>query len=287
MNKIHIGLLVLLAAQLVGAFAALSGRDTGVVASTPLVANIATADRIVLAKGTAQVVLEKIGDIWRLPDFFNLPANTKTARVVEELSAITIRRAVSTSGAAETRFSVGEDSANQVLTLYANDALLDTLYFGEVPSFQNVFVRKGEETAIYKVEFNTFDLNLQAKDWFDRTLLAWDGADAVAITRDGVRLDKVDDAWPSTESAAITEWLAALTSLTVNDVWQGAFTASATFSVADDAGTEHTYEIGKTGDTALIRRSDRTDAFPDAFEISTATFDSLNASFLSANGDTP
>lgn len=174
-----------------------------------------------------QIVLQKSGNAWILPDLFGAPAsaaqvNALLARLVELKQGF----AVATTAAAAKRFKVADDNFERHVVLKAGDKEVGDLYVGTSPGFRQIHVRKAGSDAVDAVELSTFELATGAEQWLDKNMFQIKEEDIKSIAFADFVLQKMDDKWQLadlkegqvTDAKAVGDLVAKVPGLTVQTV---------------------------------------------------------------------
>ena len=134
----------------------------------------------------ARVELEKRDGQWRLPDYFDAPADpAKLERVLKTLPQAKRGFAVATSAGALDRFKVGDAAFERRLRFEKAGEALETIYLGTSAGLRKTHARNSEDQAVYVVEFPVYDAPIEPKNWFRRDLLGLEAKDIEAVTLNG------------------------------------------------------------------------------------------------------
>ncbi len=130
-------------------------------------------DRIELSDNTGKKVeLKKIDGAWLTPGYFNFPvASKKVEDFAKALDAFKKSWPVGKTTVAAKQFKVDDKGFEREIVLYAGDKKLHSLYLGSSPSFRKVHVRVDEDTLTYSIDYNTYDLPVEGKEWIDKKFL--------------------------------------------------------------------------------------------------------------------
>jgi hypothetical protein len=192
-SRLVIGLGALLACQLVLAlFLDMRSVSLSPAAAQGPLLRFTQADvsRIRITSGGKQsVVLAKTAKGWRIPSLWDFPAaEFRVTDLLRKLAGLRKRLPVATSQSALKRFKVADDAYERRVILEGGKGPLATLYVGESPSFRRVFVRAGDDKAVYEAEFALFDVSDKADDWSDRNALHLEEKDVQRIELPGIVL---------------------------------------------------------------------------------------------------
>lgn len=190
---------VLVAQLLLAAVLHWGGGDFGSVqAGNALLAfDQAQVDRLVIqGEGEERVELVKTEDGWRIPNYFDFPAQAfKVGELINKLAELKPRHPVATSSAAAERFKVADDAFERRVGLYQGDDQLAELYLGDSPGFRRIFARAQGQDAVYEVELASHDVGAAGKDWADKTVLRVNQDDIAQVELGELIFERRDDAW--------------------------------------------------------------------------------------------
>jgi len=164
--------------------------------ATLLGADPAEIDGIIISDSAEnKVTLKKTGEVWHLPDYYNLPITPgKVESIIDKLSNSRAGWPVATTSAAQIRFEVAEDKHQRHVRLLKGSKDLAALYIGTSPGFRKVHVRLSDADEIHAVVLNTFEFPAQAKEWFDKNLAQPKGPIGT-IEGPDFQIIKKDDQW--------------------------------------------------------------------------------------------
>jgi hypothetical protein len=179
------------------------------VSGAPLVdEQVVQADRLDMSAGKEQVLrLRKEGEQWHLPDFWNLPADAdKVSSLLSDLKGLTRNGLVATSEAAGKRFKVAADQFERRLQVAAGERQLLDLYLGSSAGASRTRARLASESAIYEVSLGLYQMSAEARDWYDKTLLAVSRPDLRTIRGEGWQLIRSDPQGDSQDETPAPTW---------------------------------------------------------------------------------
>lgn len=143
-----------------------------------------------------QVVLQKNGNAWTLPDFFGAPASAEqVTALLTRLAEFKQGFAVATTKAAAKRFKVADDTFERHVVIKAGDKEVGDLYVGTSPGFRQIHVRKAGSDAVVAVELSTFELETGAEKWLDKNMFRIKEEDIERISFPDFVLEKKDKGW--------------------------------------------------------------------------------------------
>ncbi len=194
-------------------------------ADTPLLAmKKGVLDHITI-EGTdkAKVVLAKASGTWRLPQVDGFPADAdRIGQLIDQLESLKRGLPVATSSGASKRFKVSEASFERRITLKGGGKTLATLFLGTSPSMREVHARKAGQKDVYTVDFATYDVPVQEKDWEDTDILQIPEADIAAIDVNGLHITRTGEAAPPATAKAATDRQARSGTTQARPVWRAA-----------------------------------------------------------------
>jgi hypothetical protein len=192
---------LLLAVQLVVALMMNLGggpSDTGRPDTPLLRQSLDGIDRVEITGPEGKLVaLQRVGDSWRLPGYFDAPAdNERLDGMLQRLAGIQRGLPVATTASARVRFKVDESEFERRLRLKHGEETLVTLYLGESPGLRQIYARTAEDDAIYTIALAAHELSVEAKGWLDASSLAVEAASIDELElADGIGLKRNGDSW--------------------------------------------------------------------------------------------
>jgi len=151
--------------------------------------NVADIDTIVIAGQSQKGVTLKKGKAWHTGDGF--PADSqRIITLLQRLQDMKHGLAIATSASALTRFKVDEKIFERHLLLRKGDTVLADLYLGNGAGVRHSYVRIAQAHTVYSVPLGSYDLQLQAADWQDKTVLQINSTDITAVSVRGITLTK-------------------------------------------------------------------------------------------------
>ena len=198
MNKNIVALAGLLAVQLIVAAGLGFARSglSGPAKEVPLVALAShRIDRITIeGPGKARVVLAQAKGSWQLPELNDFPADqTRVKSLVDALGKLTEGLPVATTRGALTRFKVSDSDFVRRVTLSAAGKTIGTIYFGTSPSMREIHARREGQSAVYSVQFASWQIPARESDWEDKTLLQIPVRDIAALDVAGLHIVHAED----------------------------------------------------------------------------------------------
>lgn len=266
-------LLLLVQIGVSGVFFWSNSQDSSLYTAEPLLGvAMSEVDEIIITQGgddAESVTLRKLGDLWQLPELGNLPVlQQKMQQIIDQLEALTVTWPVAKSNSSQQRFEVSDSEFLRKIQFFKGDDLVQSLYLGSSPGLRKTHVRREGESEIFTVELNAFDFPANSKNWVDRQFLAV--ADIDRLETDEVKLVNKQDKWffdsgnfisapVEVNQNAVSELVAQLASLSVNDVLDNLSDLSSTSALSLNAqsGSENwRYEFFRLNDQYLVRRND-------------------------------
>ena len=138
-----------------------------------------------------QAVLERVGDLWILPEMQELPAdNARINDLLRRMGEEDPGWPVANTIAARQRFQVADYHYQRQVKLYAGGELADTIFLGTSPAYRKVHARNAVRDAIFSLNLNNFNVPALDAAWLDRKLLQIRAplrisADAYSVHREG------------------------------------------------------------------------------------------------------
>lgn len=200
MNRFNTLLLALLIIQLVLTAFMFSGNNENAVYQSGdsfIDIQLDSLDEISITDAGQKVVnLRKQDQQWLLPDYFDVAvSDTKLKRVIESLSAIKTGWPVARTETSAPRFKVDEEKFEKRIDFKLQGKVVETLYLGSSPGFRKVHTRKSGDNAIYNVEFSTYELSTQNKDWMSKDLLKQDTTQLNRVKVNDLELSHTGEHW--------------------------------------------------------------------------------------------
>lgn len=198
-SPLIIGLIALLALQLTLALLpGIGGKAIGPAEPgqplLPLDPEQITGIRIHTPDQKAPTVIEKGADGWTLPALQDLPADRhKVTALLTKLQDLRKGLPVATSEGSLERFRVADQAFERKLELARGDDSPLTLYLGDSPGFQRIFIRADGDGAVYEAKLGHLDAPDRPDDWSDRTLLHLDPENIEKLTFSGLDLQRTED----------------------------------------------------------------------------------------------
>ncbi len=292
MSRLNTQLLLLLAVQLALVAAIFWPRDEpGYAASQQVLLALSdteAVERILVSDGEASLLLQRSDDEWSMPAYHQLPADrAKVERALQQLPALERGFPVATSTNASERFEVSPDNYQRQLQYIVNETSVGEIYLGTSPGFRKVHARVNDESEVFSVSFNSFDVPTQAAEWLEKSLLQIDGF--TALRGQDFHIKRADDEWvddggQAADPDALSQLLNGLRSLRVTaavDIATAAILADTpappTLSVETSSGW-YDYTLYSIDESYYLKRSD-VDVY---FTISQLDFDRLQAANATA-----
>ncbi len=278
MKKYQNWLAGLLATQVIlaGALFFHKGQSIPQATNEPLLSFESSAiDRLVIADAESSVTLQKKGDQWRLPELHELPiVEQKVPELLDKLAGATVRWPVATTRSSHERFEVDEEKFQRKVQLFKGEKKAGEVLLGTSPGFRKVHVRRPQDSEVYAVELNTFDMPVSETDWLDKTLLS--AHDLQKIKGPDYELQKAGEEWSLVGAANNEEGDAdplkvdvqkaqelanALSNLRIIDVAEQQPEGEPVVISVNATGGELRYEFLKMDESYFVKRSDQSQAF--------------------------
>lgn len=278
MKKYHSWLAGLLAAQIVLAGVLFFYKEQSMpqASNEPLLSfESAAIDKLVIADAENTVTLQKSGDQWRLPDLHELPVvDQKVPELLDKLQAVQVRWPVATTTSSHERFEVGEKKFQRKLQLFNGDKKVGEVLLGTSPGFRKVHARRPDDSEVYAVNLNSFDMPAAPLEWLDKTLLG--AKDLQKIKGPDYELQKAGEEWilagtakeadgdedqVTVDAEKAQELANALTNLRIINVAEQQPQGEPVVITVGAAGGELQYEFLKQDDNYFVKRSDQSQAF--------------------------
>tara|TARA_R110000823_G_scaffold119998_19_gene244558 strand:+ start:9317 stop:10207 length:891 start_codon:yes stop_codon:yes gene_type:complete len=140
-----------------------------------------------------EVLLERMGEQWLLPELDALPAATgRVAALLDALNSDGLWPVADTP-AARQRFQVAEYRFQRRIEFIADDELLGAVYLGTSPGFRKVHARNADHAAIFSIAFSNHEAPVTSGAWLDNDLLRV--RSPLAIIADGYSLRYTGGEW--------------------------------------------------------------------------------------------
>lgn len=151
----------------------------------------AKVDEVRMTDGDHSLDLRKQDGQWQLPGSSGFPADqASVARLLDELGAMRKGWPVATTTGALKRFKVDDKDFERKVTLLSDDKPQAILYVGTSPGFRKVNARPAGDSAVYSVAFNAYEVNPEANDWLDKSILKLDAKDIARVEMPGFTLQR-------------------------------------------------------------------------------------------------
>lgn len=297
MNRLTSLLVAALALQLLLAVALFWPRENpGEIDARAALLELAAGevDRLIISTAADSLLLHRGDEGWILPDYHKLPVQeSRVNRVLLDLPALSRGWPIAGSANAAARFQVADEEFQRRVSFYAGEQNRGELFVGTSPGFRKVHVRPAGDEKVYAVEFNSFELPVNADEWLDKTLLQV--RDLTRIEGLDYRLELDGDRWlgdagQEANTESVDALLSGLGSLRINgaaDIATASILAQLdappTLSVSA-AGGNYQFRLYEMEDSYFIQRED----IPVYFSLSAYDYDRLNdvnAEALFAAGD--
>lgn len=220
-------------------------------------------DRLVIHDANGHATLKKSGTEWLLPDFKNLPVDSKKLdELMGKLQGTKLTWPVTKTSSSHERFEVSANKFQRRVEFYQGDEKQGELFLGSSPGFKKIHIRRDGDDEVYAVELTSFEFSATDKEWFDKELLA--AKNPTLINGKDYILQKQGDTWSfendtatKVDTAKVAELANAFADFSVQDLATAKPEGEVTsIKVKSDAGERH-YEFIKAGDTYYVKRDDK------------------------------
>lgn len=158
-----------------------------------LALDIASVDKLVIEDAEGTVELQKSDDSWMLSEHAVPVVADKTEQVLETLQEAKTGWAIATREESHDQLQVADDNFNRKLSLYSGDKQLTQLYVGTPPGLRQSHVRRSDESEVYSVRLNSYEVPAASNQWLDRNFLAL--TDVTKVNLKDHTLELTDDQW--------------------------------------------------------------------------------------------
>ncbi|MAT93648.1 MAG: hypothetical protein CME59_13705 [Halioglobus sp.] len=291
MTRLAVTLSLALAAQLALAVALYWAGPTETTEREPLVAALASVDRLLISDAQQQTTLVRDGDGWLIEQLDNLPADSRrVSDALDRIGGVALGFPVTTSSSAHERFEVARDNHQRHLQLYAGREPLGAVYLGTSPGFRQLHLRRTGEDEVYTVRMNVFDYPADPQQWLDRQLLAVDSISRVE--GEDYILQRDEDRWllgsgGEADPAGAQALVEAFGSLRITGVGEAlaADAVQETSVTVTGADAPLTFSFFSDGEQYRVSRSD----LQGLFSLSQYEYERIagvgHADLLAAHGD--
>lgn len=157
-------------------------------------------DRITIDGGDSEeIVLSNVDGTWKLPDYYQLPAQqNKITDILSTLKNTKRGWPVTNTVSSHERFKVSDKNFQKKVVFSKGDKDIQTLYLGTSPGFRQLHVRREGENEVYAVKLNSYDFPSQYNNWLNKDLLQ-PGGDIVNLRGKDFAFQKQGDNWQLTE----------------------------------------------------------------------------------------
>lgn len=220
-------------------------------------------DRLVIHDANGHATLKKSGTEWLLPDFKNLPADSKKLNeLMGKLQGAKLTWPVTKTSSSHERFEVSTNKFQRRVEFYQGDKKQGELLLGSSPGFKKIHIRRDGDDEVYAVELTSFEFSASDKEWFNKELLA--AKNPTLINGKDYVLQKQGDTWSfendtatKVDTAKVAELVNAFANFSVQDMETTKPEGEVTIiRVKSDAGERH-YEFTKAGDSYYVKRDDK------------------------------
>lgn len=141
--------------------------------------------------GKKQVTLEKIDDIWGLPDDDNFPANqAQINQLLDRLLETKLGSKISKQSTSHDRLRVSESGFERKVSLVTEDDNSEVIYFGSAPSLRQSHARLLDEVEVYVVKFSANDIDIQSNDWINKDIFTLNSQNIESVSFEKIVLSR-------------------------------------------------------------------------------------------------
>ncbi|MEM9706484.1 MAG: DUF4340 domain-containing protein [Pseudomonadota bacterium] len=196
LKKPVIWLSAVLAAQVVlAAVLTFTKSDNAAFKSSEPLASFSPSDvtEILIANDEGEVRLTRDGDGWLAPSLGDFPvAGDRAEALLDTLSELKRGWPVAENRASAKRFRVAEDDFERRIKIKTGDEER-VLYFGDTPSFKQIYARADGQDEIFNVPFQALDAQADVDGWLDRNVLNLKADEIASLEINGVSIARVGD----------------------------------------------------------------------------------------------
>ena len=263
-------LAVLLIVQLllaIGIYAYQRNAQPHINAQPLLGINLDDADKLVISDASQQVVLQKSGAAWQLPELQQLPVDAaKLNSLLDKIKGTKLTWPITTTASSHERFEVADNKFQRRVQIIQGDKTLAEILLGTSPGFKKVHVRRAGEDAVYAVELSSFEFAVGNNDWLDKNLLAADGPTNIqgqdyVLQKEGDNWRFADAAETKLDASKVKTLVDALSGLLVQEPAASAPSGEAASLKITDTKGNWQYSFIKAGDEYFVKRNDRDSFF--------------------------
>jgi hypothetical protein len=253
------------------------------------IAGPASPDAAASAAAPVSLDLVKQGGRWRIPGYFDTPADApKIEALVERVAKLQRGLPIATTSGALDRFEVADHRYERRIAFDAGGKTLATLYIGSAAGPRKSDARTDRDQAVYAVELSAYDVPTGGSEWLDTGLyepgakqlagiaVTAAGKPAITLTRKSAPASAASGAatWQaqglpagaSLDKTRADALAAAIANLKVDSIlgksavpdWQQD-APELTLTVTDAQGKAVTWTLSKrkSGDTHVLKASDQ------------------------------
>ena len=286
MKKLHLYLTGALALQTflaVGLFVNAHGKMDAVEPQPFMAFDKEAVKKVVIRGEDQQVILEKQGFDWQLPELKDLPVNDqKIETILKSVADLDVSWPVATSRSSHQRFEVSEDAFQRSVELYKGDEKVGSFYIGSSPAFKKTYVRGEDSDKVFSVALNTYDFPIKQDEWMDKALLKVEKVEEIRLS--DATLVKADEQWTLTEKlkenkvldeSKVSSLVSTIESLRVKSVAPDNIDFAAqddAFKLTVTAGAKtYEYWLAKVEEEYYIKRQDN----PHVFSLTKFSYQKL------------
>ena len=133
--------------------------------------------------------LVKKDGTWFIPSYHNFPASESKLRdFLTTMTGFKKSWPVGKTKISAKQFKVVDDNFERRLGFFKADKKLSTLFLGSSPSFKKVHARVNDDDYTYSIGFNTYEAQVNSKDWINKNYLDQERAKVKSIDLAGIKL---------------------------------------------------------------------------------------------------
>ncbi len=245
-----------------------------------LTIDVSTINKMIIEDAEASVELNKDDTGWQLPNYDVPVSANKAESVLDSLAAAKTGWAVANREESHSQLEVAEDSFNRKIALFNNEDKIAELFIGSSPGLRRSHVRRSDDSDVYSVALNSYDIPAIRNQWFDRNILALPEISTIQLMDhtleadgEGWKITDGDGESQTPDQPNIDSVVNTLKTLRVSDVKESTEddrVANAEVLVKNDE-SDYTYTFYASEDNYLVRRSDQN----AVFEISKADYEAI------------
>ncbi len=143
--------------------------------------------------GNKEVVLEKIDELWTLPNKDNFPSNqAQVNQLLNRLTETRLETKISQQNSSHDRLKVSGSVFERKVELFTKD-VSKLIYFGSSPSLRQSHARLAESNDVYVVKFSANDIDMQPNDWLKKDIFTIPNQDIQSVSFGKIVIERVSD----------------------------------------------------------------------------------------------